>query len=334
MQSRKYNYLVADDEPNILKIISDILTLHPNTLSVFTAKDGEKALQIYMNNNIDIVITDVLMPRISGLDLIKKIRELNHDANIIIVSASSNLNVVREALRNGAYDYILKPFSLDDIMFSVNRIIERLRLLEEKKSYLDSLELEIGEVSKKLKSSFLDALRVIINALEVKDKTIKIHSLNVAKYSIKLASAIGLSGDVMDNIETGSFLHDIGKIGIPDNILMKPTALTKEEFEIIKKHPVLGRQIIEPMFGKNEDIINIIYYHHERYDGGGYPEGLQGDKIPLVGRISALVNSYDAMISEKPYRKPKIREEAVIEITKNMGTQFDPDLSKEFIKLI
>lgn len=133
MQSRKYNYLLADDEPNIRKILSDMLAIHPNTQSVFTAKDGEKALQIYMNNPIDIVVTDVLMPQISGLELIKKIREINPEATIMIISASSNLDIVREALRNGAYDYIIKPFTIDDIMFSINRIIERLRLLEEKK---------------------------------------------------------------------------------------------------------------------------------------------------------------------------------------------------------
>ena len=208
MQSRKYNYLLADDEPNIRKILSDMLAIHPNTQSVFTAKDGEKALQIYMNNPIDIVVTDVLMPQISGLELIKKIREINPEATIMIISASSNLDIVREALRNGAYDYIIKPFTIDDIMFSINRIIERLRLLEEKKSYLTSLESEIGDVSKQLKSSFVDTLKVIINALEVKDKTIKIHSQNVAEYSVKLARVIGLPGDVVDNIKTGSILHD------------------------------------------------------------------------------------------------------------------------------
>jgi len=325
MQSKKYNYLLVDDEQNIITILSNMLAIHPDTLSVFTAKEGEKAVQIYLNNDIDIVITDVLMPQISGIDLIKKIRGINAEASIIIISALGNLDIVRDAMRNGAYDYIIKPFTIDDIMFSINRVIDRLRLLDEKKNCLTLLE---------RKSSFIDALKVIDNVLEVKDRNIKIHSQNVAEYSVKLALAIGLCGEVIDNIKTGSILHDIGKIGIPDYILQKKSSLSSGEFEIIKKHPIIGRQIVEPMFGKNEDIINIIYYHHEMFDGGGYPEGLKGDKIPLSARIVSLVNEYDRMVNEKSYDKHKTREEAMGKITMNVNRQFDSELSKEFLKII
>jgi putative two-component system response regulator len=334
MQSRKYNYLVADDDPNIQKIISDILTLHTNTLSVYTAKDGDKAFQTYLNNKIDIIIIDVLMPGISGLELIKKIMEANPEANIIIISASNNINIIREAMRNGAYDYIIKPFSIEDIMFTINRLIERMRLLEEKKSRLDSLEHEKGEVSNRLKSSFTEALSFILETMEANGSNVKFHSNKTALYSANLASAIGLGNGVLENIKKGSILYDIGKIGTPGRILSKPAALHREEFEIVKKHVLLGRRIVEPVFGENDDIINIIYYHHERYDGEGYPDGLKGAEIPLVGRVMALTNAFDAMTAERPYRKQKTREEAIDEIRGNSGTQFDPELVREFLKII
>ncbi len=332
--NRKYNYLVADDETNVQKVICDILAIHPSTLSVFTASDGEKAYQLYTNNKIDIVITDVLMPRMSGLDLIKKIREYNPEANIIIVSASSNLNIVREAMRNGAYDYIIKPFSVDDIMFSINRIIERLKLLDEKTIYLESLEDRISEVTKKLNNSFLDALKVILNALKIKDRTIYIHSQNVADYSVKIARAIAIEEKRIEDIRTGAILHDIGKIGIPDSILLKPSVLTPAEFDIIREHAVIGRDIVKPMFGFKPDILDIIYYHHERYDGKGYPEGLKGEEIPVAGRLAAVANAFDAMITERPYKAMKSIDEAAEELKINKGTQFDPGIIDEFIGIL
>ncbi len=334
MQSKKYNYLVADDEFPVQKIICDILAIHPNTISIYTANDGEKAFQLYLSNDIDIVITDVLMPRLSGLDLIKKIKETNPEASIIVVSASSNLDIVREALRNGAYDYIIKPFSVDDIMFSINRIIERLKLIEEKKNYLISLEEEIAEVTKRLQSSFFDSLRLIINSLELKDKTMSSHSKNVAKYSEKLALVLNIEQERVENIKIGGFLHDIGKIGIPDNILSKPSFLDLDEFGLIKNHTVLGKKIVEPMINREDDILHFIYYHHERYDGKGYPEGLKGEEIPQVARIAAIANAYDAMTSDRPYKKAKSKKEALVELKANSGLQFDPEMVKRFITLL
>jgi len=333
-QQRKYNYLVADDEQSILKVICDILVIHPNTLSVFTANDGEKAYQLYRDNKIDVVLTDVLMPGLSGIELIQKLKEVNQDVSIIVVSASSNLDIVREALRNGAYDYIIKPFSVDDIMFSINRVIERLKLKEEKDSYLFSLEKQKEELTVKIQSSYFDSLKVILGAIEAKSNNVYTHSKNVSELSERLSKAMNLEPERVENIKIGAILHDIGLVGVPESILLKAGNLDEKEYNIVKEHTIIGKKILEPMEEIHPDIIDFVYFHHERFDGKGYPEGLKGKKIPLPGRIGAVVNAYDAMMLDKPYRKAKTKDEALSELKNNMGTQFDPEIVRLFVNLL
>lgn len=328
---KRFTFLVADDEYPVVKIICDILTLHPSTVSIFTANDGEKALQLYKNNKIDIVITDILMPRLSGLELIKKLKEVDGDSHIIVVSAYNNIDLVREAMRNGAYDYILKPFAVDEIMFSVNRVIDRLKLLDEKKTYVTSLETAVKDATENLHQSFFDTLKAILNALEARDKHTLEHCNNVAIYSEKIARKLSIEKNRIQNINVGGVLHDIGKIGVPDSILLKSSKLSAEEYSIIKSHPETGKKIILPILNNNPDIMDIIYYHHERFDGTGYPEGLKGESIPLVARIAAIANAYDSMISDRSYQKAKSLDEALEDIKANRGTQFDPEIAKVFI---
>ncbi len=331
---KKYSFLVADDEFPIVKIITDILAIHPNTSAVFTANDGERAIYLYENNPIDIVITDILMPRLSGIDLIKKLKKINNDIHIIVVSAYSNIDLVREAIRGGAYDYILKPFSMDEIMFAVNRVIDRLKLLEERKNYVSSLENKIKEVTADLRGSFFETLSVILNLLEAKSKTTMEHSNNVANLAEKLARLMNFDEEKIENIKIGAKLHDIGKIGIPDNVLLKPSILTKEEFEIVKNHPILGRNIVSPILNISQDILDFIYYHHERFDGSGYPVGLKGEDIPIAARIANVTNSYVAMTTSSEFKEEKTKKEAVLEIENNIGRQFDPEIARLFLDKI
>jgi putative two-component system response regulator len=331
MLQKKYNFLVADDEFPIVKIISDILTLHPSTNAIFSANDGERALQMYKNNKVDIVFTDILMPRLSGIELIRQLKELNSDVHIIVVSAYSNIDLVRDAIRNGAYDYILKPFSVDEIMFSVNRIIDRLKLLDEKANYVASLEKRVAEVTESLQNSFFDTLNVILNALEARSRHTLDHSNRMAAYSGKLAIAAGLNEKIIAGIRVAGVLHDIGKISIPDEILLKPGQLTPEEYEVIKTHPVIGKKIVLPILNRNQDILDIIFHHHERFDGKGYPDGLAGKNIPLTARIAMIANSYAAMTMESCYKGIKSKEEAIAELKKESEKQFDPKLVNVFI---
>ncbi len=333
-EQKKYSFLVADDEFPIVKIISDILAINPHTSAVFTANDGDRALYLYENNPINIVITDILMPRLSGIDLIRKLKSINNDVHIIVVSAYSNIDLVREAMRNGAYDYILKPFSIDEMMFSVNRVIDRLKLIDERNSYIISLENKVKEATEKIQASFFETLNVLLNILEAKSKTTLEHSQLVSDYSVKIAEAAGLGPQKIENIRISAKLHDIGKIGIPDAVLLKPGKLTEEEFNLVKTHPVIGKKIVMPILINNQDILDLIYYHHERFDGEGYPEKLKGEDIPLVARIGNLANSYVSMTTKLIFRNELSAEEAKNEIINNSGTQFDPELARIFIEKV
>jgi response regulator RpfG family c-di-GMP phosphodiesterase len=328
---RKYSYIVADDEYSIIKILTDILNIHPDTSKIVPAKDGLEALEIFKEDKIDVIITDILMPRLSGIELVKEVKQINPDVQIIVVSAFGDIDLVREAMRCGAYDYVLKPFNIDDIMLAVNRTIERLKFLDEQKNYVKILETKVRETTESLNKGFLNSLYTLVNALEARDQYTHLHSRSVSEYAVKIANMMNLDDERVKNIEIAGFIHDIGKIGIPDSILLKPARLTAEEFDFVKRHPEIGFTIIQPSMGENRDVMDFVICHHERFDGGGYPHGLKGEKIPVVSRVATLADSFDAMTSDRLYRKGLGIDEAIEDIKKNSGSQFDPEISKIFI---
>jgi putative two-component system response regulator len=333
-KSKKYSFLVVDDEFPIIKIISDILTIHHSVERIHTAPNGVEGLEIYKNNPIDFVITDILMPQMSGIDLIKKLIEYNPDAQIIVVSAFSDIDLVRDAMRNGAYDYILKPFSIEDMMTAINRIIERREFVEERKHYIKKLEAKVAETTIDLRGKYLSTLSTLVFALEARDRYTHDHSQNVSRFSIGLGKAIGLPASELSLVKEGGILHDIGKIGVPDSILLKPAGLTDDEYEVIKQHPTIGKNIVFPALKEHQISMDVVYCHHERFDGRGYPDGLKGEKIPFHARIAAIADAFDAMTSKRIYRSNRSVDEAVEEIKNCRGAHFDPELADQFIRNI
>jgi putative two-component system response regulator len=333
-EGKKYNFLVVDDEFPIVKIISDILALHPNTGAVYSAGDGERALEVIQHHKIDILITDILMPRLSGIELIKILKEKNRDIHIIAISASTKIDLVREAVRNGAYDYILKPFSVDEIMFSVNRVVDRLKLLQERSEYIADLEVRIKEADVVIQDSVFDSFLAILNTLEARNKAVFEHSQKVALLSEKTARAMGKSADFIANCQIGGMFHDIGKIGLPDRILLSRDRLSAADVEIIKTHPGIGKKILLPIFRSQKDIISFICHHHEGFDGGGYPDGLKGEAIPQIARIACVVNAYAAMTAVSLFKDKKDHDEAVAEIRAQSGKQFDPEIAALFVEKV
>lgn len=330
----KFTYLVVDDENTIVKIITDILNIHPETSHIYTAHDGEEGLHLYQDNKIDVVITDVIMPRMTGIELIHSLKKIDSDVQVIVQSAFSDIELIRDAMRSGAYDYVIKPFTIDDMMVVINRILERIRFINEKKQYILDLEKKVEETTRSLKSNFLDTLSTLITALEARDQYTHRHSQNVSSYAFHCAREMGWDETRLENIREGAILHDIGKIGVPDSILLKPSGLSSDEYAVVKEHPEIGRNIVYPSMHQNQDIIHFIHSHHERFDGKGYPQGLKGDNIPEIARIANLADSFDAMTTDREYRKKMSIDEAIEEIRKNRGAQFDPEISTIFIEVI
>jgi len=213
----------------------------------------------------------------------------------------------------------------------VNRAADHLKLSEEKESFQKFQENKIREITAAFHDSFIETLAAITKSQVIRDKSISGHSEKTAEYSVKLAIASELAHSTIKDIHSASLIHDIGKIGIPDSILLKPSGLTDPEYNLIKTHPVIGREIIRPILSQNPIIMNIISSHHERYDGKGYPDGLKGQDIPIEARIAALANAYASMTADTVYKGAKSVQDAISDIESNLGKQFDPDLGRIFI---
>jgi putative nucleotidyltransferase with HDIG domain len=464
--------LIVDDERDITSVLSDVLG--DKDYETSTAHDGLDAIAKYKEDPFDLVITDLKMPRMGGLELLKALREFNRDALVIMMTGYATVETAVDALKNGAYDYILKPFKVGALLKVVDRAFEKKRLEEEnlqlreqitllklceavssslsmdevlailveavqKEVDADGVELlfrpprsrsfsrrlavgkaaefesifcetaqieqtfhtglslqrrgselkhllcdgaqdvicsalsvplmRSGEIlgvlsayslSEKrvflpreekalvvlgdraatsvenallyadLENSFRETIQGLALALEAKDSYTHGHSESVTRYCVGIAKQMGLSEVFQNLLRQAGLLHDIGKIGIASNILNKPGRLSSEEYELIKSHPGTGRRILENI-SFLKDAIPIVYHHHERMDGNGYPEGLAGDEIPLGARVMQVADTYDAMTSNRAYRQGIGHEAAVAELKRCTGTQFDPECVEAFL---
>ena len=477
---RKEKILIIDDEDFILQLSSDILS--KSDYAVSTASDGRQGIKLLDNDRFDLILTDIKMPNITGLDVIRHVRTSNKEMPIIVITGHGTLDIAIDSLRLGAQGFILKPFTPAELRNAVTEALEKTRLLSENirmralmplfevskeiigevdtkvlfkllvdttvketradrvclatvndetgsfrieeaygasPDYVDKFEhiyskelselflkninpvlispgaqlppeleravksddialsicvplttrgkitglisvcrnsknrpftsseielvsvlsgqaaaaIENAHLYEKLEQSYLSMMVALSCVVEARDLYTDKHMKDIAEYSVDIANKMGLAEDEVENIRKAALLHDLGKISIPDNILMKPGKLTDEEVEIIKKHPENGAKIIEPV----EPLRNakdIIRHHQECYDGSGYPDGLKGEAIPLGARIIAVADSFGAMTTDRPYRKALTVEEAVKEIKRCSGTQFDPDIVKQFLALL
>lgn len=464
--------LVVDDEEDITGVLADIL--EEQGYSVDEAPDGDMAWELAQKDPYDVVVTDLKMPRMGGLELLREIRRAGHPSVVIMMTGFATVETAIEALKIGAYDYILKPFKVGELIQVVNRAVEKLRLeaenlhLREQVTLLRlseavSSSLSLDEVLRivveaackevgadavelwfrppkeegftrrlglgpngdetpllaaperletllgakphlqvqgedlaslltdagrsrmhtllsvplrrggqvlgllnaysrrkrapfrpreekalivlgdraaaslenallyaDLENTFRETIQGLALAIETKDAYTHGHSENVTRLAVAAAREMGLDDAFCQTLRQAGLLHDIGKIGISSSILNKPGRLTPEEYDIIKGHPAMGKRILEPI-SFLRDVVPIVYHHHERFDGKGYPEGLAGDEIPLASRVMAVADTYDAMTSDRAYRKGLSHEVAVAELERCAGTQFDPECVKAFL---
>lgn len=318
---KRHTILAVDDEKNNLDLLHRIFRKNYNIL---LASSGEEALQIIEQHGseISLIVSDQKMPNMEGTDLFRKIYEKHPEMVKILLTGYSNIDILVEAINEcHLFQYMLKPFEPEQLCLIVESGIKKFEISTSK-----------TQILRDLSELFYKTIKAIAYALDAKDKYTHGHSMRVTLYSLALAKHLDLPDDLLEEIETTGLLHDIGKIAIPEKILLKPGKLTEEEYEIIKTHPELGGKLVNGI-EKLKLISNWLKSHHERYDGNGYPEKLKGEEIPISSRIIAIADTYDAMTSDRAYRKALSHEVAIAEIRRCSGSQFDPNLADLFINI-
>lgn len=330
--------LIVDDEETTQRLI---MTLLRNAgYETYGALSGAEALDsLNSHGEMDLVLSDLMMAEVDGMALLERSREKFPHTPVIFVTAVCDVSVALSAIRHGAYDFLLKPFGREQLLAVVRRSLEHRRLRTENRAYQTSLESLIGARTEQLRQSLDNLSRSYDITLELagdmmgfKDPMREAHARRVTSFAIALARALGLSGDTMLSVARGAFLHDIGMISIPDQILHKPGPLTDEETRIVREHCYRGYRVLRKIpFLKIA--AEIVYSHEERYDGSGYPRGLKGEEIPLGARIFSVAHALDAITTQWEYRPAQTLEAAREEISRLSGQQFDPEIVKVFLQM-
>jgi len=330
MTRKKGVILLVDDEEMIRRLLSQKLSAEGYRCQ--QAANVEQALEKLKDDSIELVILDIRMPGKSGVELLPEIKAKYSDTAVVMATAVDDANTAINCMKAGAYDYVTKPFNLEEVSFSVRRALEGRRLKLENRDYQQHLEQKVEEQAQKIRASFFNAVTALAYALEAKDVYTSGHSQRVTEISVAIAKELGLPKESIEKIRLAGLVHDIGKIGVRELVLNKPGSLSEEEYEHVRLHSETGEHILEPLVGDKE-ILKAVRHHHERYDGAGYPDGLKGERIPLLARIIAVADTFDAMTSERPYRKALTKEAACAEVERCRGTQFDPEAADAFLKV-
>jgi cyclic di-GMP phosphodiesterase len=325
--------LIVDDEVEITEILADLLSEDYECLK---AASAEQALTLLHEYQFQLVISDITMPGMSGLEMIPHVKALSPETVVVMISGMQTVESAIGALRLGAFDYLMKPFDLRQVEAVVKRALEHHDLVTAKQRYENHLEelveqrtAELDRALNSLEGAYRSTLKALTAALETRDSETHGHSERVVSYSLRLGREYGLNSDEMKSLEFGSLLHDIGKIGVPDSILRKPAKLTEEEWVRMREHPMHGQQILRGIEFL-QGAARVVAQHHEKWDGTGYPFGLRAEDIDICARIFAVADAFDAITSDRVYRRGKSYEAAAQELDDWAGRQFDPKVVEAF----
>ncbi len=329
--------LIVDDDWQVREVLHEIFV--SAGYNCLLAQDGREGLQLFSASRPPLTVTDLKMPNMDGIALLQAILGTDADAAVIVLTGAADVKTAIDSLKFGAYDFIMKPVNVDELVIAADRALERRQLLIERREYQKYLELRVEEATRdlqaayrQLQDTYKSTLEALGSALDTRDVGTEAHSRRVHGYSLATAREYGVPEPLLGDIAHGVLLHDIGKIGIPDAILLKPGPLTPDEWKVMRRHPEIGKRLIETIPFLRE-AVPIVYHHHERWDGSGYPLGLKGEGIPLGARIFAVVDAFDAMTFDRPYSKAITFEAAKAEIKRCSGTHFDPTVVQAFFRV-
>ena len=329
--------LIVDDDRQVRDVLCEIFV--SAGYNVRLAVDGREGLEIFRASRPPLMITDLQMPVMTGVQLLQAVRDLDTDAAVVVLTGAADVRTAIESLKLGAYDFILKPVDVDELLIATERALERRQLLIERREYQAMLERRVEEATRDLEAAYRQlqetyrtTLEALGSALDTRDVGTEAHSRRVHGYALAIAREAGVPDADMTDLAHGTLLHDIGKIGIPDAILLKPGPLTKDEWVIMRRHPEIGKRLIESIpFLRGA--VPIVHCHHEKWDGSGYPRGLTGEEIPVGARIFSVVDALDAMTFDRPYSKAIAFEAARAEIKRCAGSHFDPQVVEAFFRV-
>lgn len=326
--SNGYKIICVDDEPGILDSLS--VFLKHDGYQITGVTDPLEAIELVKKEHYDLMLLDFIMTPIHGDQVVEEIRKFNKELYILLLTGHKDLAPPLETIKRlEIQGYCEKSDKFDQLLLLIEsgiKAIEQMNLIKD-------INKELTETNNKLEKAYLETIETLRFTVEAKDTYTRGHSDRVSEYSVLLGKHLGLSEDDIHLLRIGGLFHDIGKIGVPDSILLKTSRLTDDEYSEIKNHPKIGAQILSnaTVF---EKAIPIVKHHHERYDGFGYPEKLSGENIPYLARIAAIADSFDAMTSRRTYRDSLPLDVVIDEIRKNKGTQFDPNIADKFLDIL
>lgn len=327
--------LIVDDDPQVCDLLQQIFVAAG--FQTRRAADGRAGLEAFRAWRPPLILTDLSMPLMDGSALLSVLRDEDPDAAVIVLTGAADVKTAIDCLKRGAYDFIMKPVDIDELLVAAERALERRQLLIERRDYQHTLERRVEEATRDLEAAYRQlqvtyraTLQALGSALDTRDIGTEAHSRRVHGYALAAAQAYGLSEAEMVQLAHGVLLHDIGKIGIPDAILLKPGKLTREEWTVMRRHPEIGARLIReiPFL---QGAMPIVRHHHERWDGTGYPDRLRGAEIPVGARIFAVVDAFDAMTVDRPYSTAIAFDAARAEIRRSAGSHFDPEIVEAFL---
>ncbi|MBN1969955.1 MAG: response regulator [Candidatus Delongbacteria bacterium] len=319
--------LVVDDDKDLRETLVQFLEIFDH--SVDQAINGKNALEIFKENKYDCIISDIQMPVMNGIEFLENLKKIDKIVPVILLTGVKDLSIAIDSMKLGAHDYLVKPFELDVMKGSIAKALyirdlklSNIKLAEENRIYQKNLESLIHKRTIQLEEAVYGSLAILAQSVELKDPYTRGHSERVRAISMDIGRELGLPSTELDILSYGSILHDIGKIGIKDDVLLKEGKLTQEEYNYIMSHPQIGADLVKEI-KFFEPVIGCIRFHHEKYNGEGYPQGLKGEDIPLLARIISVADTFDAMTSTRPYRKALSIEKAVSILIDLKNSQLD-----------